>query len=113
MPRPPGARIESPATLGRKCWAFAYLAQIWPPLRGSLVARTKEAGLDLSAFVKAFDLAIPSTMQLCPQVMANCFVNGCDVLLVCIWMDDTFCFFCFWRFLLVVLFLSQLRMTLP
>ena len=25
MPRKPGARIESPATLGRKCWAFAYL----------------------------------------------------------------------------------------
>ena len=24
MPRKPGDRIESPATLGRKCWAFAY-----------------------------------------------------------------------------------------
>ncbi len=28
MPRKPGERIESPATLGRKCWAFAYLAQV-------------------------------------------------------------------------------------
>ena len=28
MPRAPGARVESPATLGRKCWAFAFLAQV-------------------------------------------------------------------------------------
>lgn len=31
MPRKPGARIESPGTLGRKCWAFAYLQQLWKP----------------------------------------------------------------------------------
>ena len=27
MPRKPGVRIEAPDTLGRKCWAFAYLDQ--------------------------------------------------------------------------------------
>ena len=26
--RRPGDRIESPATLGRKCWAYAYLRQV-------------------------------------------------------------------------------------
>ena len=30
-PRKPGTRIESPDTLGRKCWAFAYLRQLWAP----------------------------------------------------------------------------------
>lgn len=28
MPRSPGDRIESPATLGRKCWAFAYFVEV-------------------------------------------------------------------------------------
>merc|ERR1719468_1297584 len=29
MPRLPGTRIEAPDTLGRKCWAMAYLKQTW------------------------------------------------------------------------------------
>ena len=57
MPRKPGDRIESPATLGRKCWAFAYLRQIWGAdaagggLRTDLEARTAAHGLDVRAFV--------------------------------------------------------------
>ncbi len=76
MPRQPGQRIESPATLGRKCWAFSFLAMIWPSLRPSLMARMARAGLSLDAFVKAYDAAVPSTTNLCVEVMANCFVNA-------------------------------------
>ena len=53
MPRRPGDRIESPATLGRKCWAFAYLRHVWVPLKPALEARTVAHGLSVQAFVKA------------------------------------------------------------
>jgi hypothetical protein len=76
MPRQPGARIESPATLGRKCWAFAYLDQIWVKLKPALSAAMANAGLSLSAFFTAYDAALPLTMNLCDEVMANCFVNA-------------------------------------
>ena len=76
MPRVPGARIESPATLGRKCWAFAYLRQIWPDLKPKLEATLSHAGLgSYQPFFDAYDAAIPFTMNLCYEVMANCFVN--------------------------------------
>jgi len=83
MPRAPGERIESPATLGRKCWAFAFLAQIWTQegssipggedLRQRLVERYQG---DVQEFVQFYDAAVPMTLQLCKQVMANCFVNA-------------------------------------
>eukprot|EP00039_Didymoeca_costata_P024266 m.9811 g.9811 ORF g.9811 m.9811 type:complete len:258 (-) comp4138_c0_seq1:89-862(-) len=73
MPRKPGARIESPATLGRKCWAFAYLAQIWTSLRPAL---EQDLGSRLHKFITAYDSAVPLTMNLCHEVMANCFVNA-------------------------------------
>ena len=76
MPRQPGARIESPATLGRKCWAFAYLAQAWPALRPKLIGALSSAGLDMDPFVEAYDAAVPFTLNICDQVMANCFVNA-------------------------------------
>jgi hypothetical protein len=76
MPRKPGSRIESPATLGRKCWAFAYLAQIWPQLKPKIATALPGTGLNLDGFVKAYDSAVPLTMGLCEQVMANCFVNA-------------------------------------
>lgn len=75
MPRKPGARIESPATLGRKCWAFAYLAQIWPGLKPRLVSAIHGKGISLNNFFKAYETAIPLTMTLCEKVTANCFVN--------------------------------------
>ena len=75
MPRKPGARIESPATLGRKCWAFAYLAQIWPRLKPLLNQAMSNAGHSLEKFTIAYDNAIPLTMNLCKKVAANCFVN--------------------------------------
>jgi hypothetical protein len=70
MPRKPGDRIESPATLGRKCWAFAYLRQVWGAeqadgaagLRADLEAKTAAHGLDLRAFVAAWDAAVALTM---------------------------------------------------
>lgn len=74
MPRKPGCRIESPDTLGRKCWAVAYLTQLWKP-KPLLEALTK-AGLSLSNFTSAYERAIPLTMDLCEEVMANCFVNA-------------------------------------
>ena len=63
MPHRAGARVESAATLGRKCWAFAYLAQVWndPPagqgggtdggvsLRRALQDAASAAGLSVAA----------------------------------------------------------------
>jgi hypothetical protein len=76
MPRKPSERIESPATLGRKCFAFGYLAQLWPRLRPALLKAAQSAGASLEFFVGAYDRAVPLTMGLCDKVMANCFVNS-------------------------------------
>jgi hypothetical protein len=76
MPRKHGARIESPATLGRKCWAFAYLAQIWTKLKPALKTALTGSGLSLENFITAYDDALPLTMGLCEKVMANCFINA-------------------------------------
>ena len=76
MPHKAGARVETAATLGRKCWAFAYLAQVWPDLKARLYETVdKRAGLDLSPMYTAYDEAIPLTMPLCNAQMANCFLN--------------------------------------
>jgi len=75
MPHLPGARVESASTLGRKCWAFAYLAQRWGPLKPKLQAAMLHADYALKA-IEAYDAAVPFTMGLCPKVMANCFVNA-------------------------------------
>ena len=84
MPRLPGTRIESPGTLGRKCWAFSYLKDIWftgtssgaDALEPALATRIAEAGLNLDAYFSAYEDAVPLTMNLCWEVMANCFVNA-------------------------------------
>ena len=73
MPRKPGSRIEAPDTLGRKCWAFAYLRQTWNPSRWGLVLAA--AGLSASQFADLYATAVPATMRLCEEVMANCFLN--------------------------------------
>ena len=75
MPRKPGTRIESPGTLGRKCWAMAYLQQQWQRKdRQALVAAN--LGLTAGRFIAAYDEAVPLTIRLCERVMANCFVNA-------------------------------------
>ena len=66
MPRLPGTRIEAPDTLGRKCWAFAYLSQTWRPV----------PWLNLTAFSHNYTQSVRVTMSLCEKVMANCFVNA-------------------------------------
>ena len=71
MPRKPGDRIESPATLGRKCWAFAYLRQVWIALKPALEAATIAHGLNLRPFIAAWDSAVALTMPLCDRTMAN------------------------------------------
>ena len=76
MPRAAGARIESPDTLGRKCWAFAYLAQMWRAEAPALASALSAAGLSAAAYSQAAGAAIPQTMALCEEVMANCFVNA-------------------------------------
>ncbi len=76
MPRHPGDRIEAPDTLGRKCWAFAYLAQMWAAEQAALASALAAAGLSAAAYAGAADAAIPATMGLCEEVMANCFVNA-------------------------------------
>ena len=76
MPRQPGDRIESPDTLGRKCWAFAYLAQTWASQAAALADALRAAGLSAAAYVNAAAAAIPQTLELCEEVMANCFVNA-------------------------------------
>ena len=67
MPRKPGVRIEAPDTLGRKCWAFSYLDQIC-----DVTAIAPRA----PAFAAMWRAAVPRTLQLCEEVMANCFVNA-------------------------------------
>jgi len=76
MPAKNGTRVESPATLGRKCWAFAYLAEIWPDLKPVLIQTMKQAGRDIMPFSNEYDRAVSMTMPLCNQVLANCFVNA-------------------------------------
>jgi len=76
MPHKEGTRVETPATLGRKCWAFAYLAQVWPDLKPQLQEVVgKGAGLDLTPLYDAYDYSVPLTMPLCNAQMANCFLN--------------------------------------
>lgn len=74
MPRKPGDRIEAPDTLGRKCWAMAYLRQEWN--ESGLTTALQGAGLDAEPYIQATDAAIPLTMNLCSEVLANCFVNA-------------------------------------
>ena len=78
MPRvqPPGERIETPSTLGRKCWPFAFLEQIWKTLRPEMLDTMLRANVNLTAFVSAYDAAVPMSMSLCDRVMANCFANA-------------------------------------
>jgi hypothetical protein len=74
MPRKPGSRIESPDTLGRKCWAFSYIKQFWNP--DPLKKAVASVGMNISALAAATENAIPFTMNLCKKVMANCFINS-------------------------------------
>ena len=74
MPRKPGARIESPDTLGRKCWAFTYLKQFWQPRMLERALAT--VGLSMPTFITAYNRAIPLTMGLCEAVMANWCVGS-------------------------------------
>ena len=76
MPRAPGERIEAPDTLGRKCWAFAYLAQTWAAGAAALASALAAAGLSAGAYADAAAAAIPQTMELCAEVMATCFLNS-------------------------------------
>ena len=78
MPRAAGERIEAPDTLGRKCWAYAYLAQVaagtLAALRGALAPAGLPATL-MSALADSFSAAVPPTMASCNAVIANCFLN--------------------------------------
>jgi hypothetical protein len=76
MPRKQGARIESPATLGRKCWAFAFLKQIWVALQPQIIETMERAKINLSKYVAAYDDAVSMSIELCNEVMANCFANA-------------------------------------
>ena len=75
MPRKPGDRIEAPDTLGRKCWAFAFLSQTWASEAAALQSALGAAGLSAEAYTQAAGAAIPQTLELCEEVIANCFVN--------------------------------------
>ena len=61
MPRKPGSRIESPDTLGRKCWAFAYLKQ-FKHLVAALQSALAVYGMSMPAFVAQYNKAIPLTI---------------------------------------------------
>lgn len=74
-PMPPTApRIESASTLGRKCWAFAYLKELWQPT--TLAHAVEAAGLHLSSFISQYERAVPLTFALCEKVLHNCFLNA-------------------------------------
>ena len=76
MPRLPNERIEAPDTLGRKCWAFAYLAQIASAALAAVQGALASAGLpQLDAFAGNFSAATGGTLPLCNEVVANCFLN--------------------------------------
>ena len=70
MPRKPGDRIEAPDTLGRKCWASAFLTQKWPGVSAAIVA------LNVTVFDAAYAKAMPESMDLCQKVLCNCFKNA-------------------------------------
>ncbi len=55
-----------------------YLAQVWQQqgLRARLASALRGAGLQMDAFFQAYDGAVPLTLGLCDQVLANCFVNA-------------------------------------
>lgn len=74
MPRLPGERIEAAGTLGRKCWAFAYLAQGWDPVQ--LQSRLAAANLSADTLIGAYVESIAVTLPLCNDVLANCFINA-------------------------------------
>ena len=74
MPRKAGDRIESPDTLGRKCWAFSYLKQF--DVSSSLKDRLRTSGMNASNFLKNYAVAKNETMSLCQRVMDNCFLNA-------------------------------------
>jgi hypothetical protein len=78
MPRAAGERVEAPDTLGRKCWAYAYMTQVasrsLAALRGALAAAGLPAAL-LAAFEGSFSAAAPPAMASCDAVIANCFKN--------------------------------------
>lgn len=76
MPRQPGTRIEAPDTLGRKCWAMAYLAEQWATFKELLLQRIAQAGLSLGRFATMYERAMPLTSTLCQDVICNCFVNA-------------------------------------
>ena len=76
MPRNQGERIESSDTLGRKCWAFAFLAQMWGVEALPLSIALNAVGLSVEAYSSAAGTAIPQTLELCEEVMANCFINA-------------------------------------
>ena len=73
QPRKTGDRIETPATLGRKCWAFAYLSSVWNPL--ALEKALTPANLTAMQFIMAYSKSIQPTMQLCVDVKDACFAN--------------------------------------
>ena len=74
MPRKPGTRIESPDTLGRKCWAFAYLTAKWQP--DLLQSALSPHNLSVAKYISMSENSIPLTMGLCEKAMANCFENS-------------------------------------
>lgn len=71
MPRKPGDRIEAPDTLGRKCWAFAYLKQMIDTdvVRSSIP-------FSMEGLIRFYDTWTEKTMRLCAEVQENCFVNA-------------------------------------
>ena len=75
MPRKPGSRIESPDTLGRKCWAFAWLKDRKGVMEAAH-ARLASVGLNVSFLKQQWEVADPEAMTLCRRVMANWCVPG-------------------------------------
>jgi hypothetical protein len=69
-PRLPNTRIESPDTLGRKCWAFAYLKDMYKP--ASII---RNIPYNLNNFTSIYEKSINLTFTLCNKVLSNCFVN--------------------------------------
>lgn len=72
MPHREGARVETAATLGRKCWAFAYLEHVWRAGLGREIADVSaKTGPSLRRLIAAWEHAVRLTMPLCTRQMVR------------------------------------------
>ena len=69
-------RVETPWTLGLKCWAMSYLEERLVPLMSEMAVHMKGAFTGAHSFVNVTTRAAAGGVQQCHMVKANCFHNS-------------------------------------